>query len=529
MRIASIQVEANDLKDYKNAMSKLLKMVEKAASEHDLIVVPEAAFPAYFLAPEEGNLSAILKDSEYYLSAIKEIAIKEQAYIAYGFVEKENNDLYNTAILLNKDGVEVAKKRKSFLWHFDSDWFTAGNDIATADTEFGRIALVVCADARMPEIIRLAALEGADLIVDLANLTATGPDISNLHNAQSLYMLSARALENQVWLVVSDKWGVEANSITYAGRSSIFAPDGKCLIQGSSDKDEIVSAEIPCDNQGKIIKIPAQSSFSVQRKPDYYKTLAEPTNSLPIVKYINEPVVPTDLTPYVTVASGYNEGDYLKLIRSLVNHGSKIVIVPPNRINIENVKEEIQNLLPADCYLIATAINNLDEMVTYMITDEGIQYIYTTVHSDRNENTVDVNQFIYETRYGRIAVMHGGEGLLPEWSRTLMLLGADLIVWANQFPSETATKIARTRAAENRIFIISSQSSHEYSNISQIIDPNGAILASTLESLERHACGSLVSLVNSRIKEIVPGTNVVLNRNPQNYGRILYEKNRYIH
>lgn len=521
MRIASIQVEANDLKDYKNAMKKLLEMVEKAASESDLIIVPEAAFPAYFLAPEEGNLSAILEDSEYYLSAIKEIAIKEKTYIAYGYVEKENNDLYNTAILLNKDGVEIAKKRKSFLWHFDSDWFTVGNDRAIADTEFGRIALVVCADARMPEIIRLAALEGADLIVDLANLTATGPDISDLHNAQSLYMLSTRALENQVWLAVSDKWGVEANSITYAGRSSIFAPDGKCLIQGSSDKDEIVSAEIPCDEQGKIKKVPGDPKFFVQRKSDYYKTLAEPINSLPIVKYMNEPVLPADLTPYVTVASGYFAEDYLNMIRRMVNHGSNIVVVPPNRIDIEKIIDEIQELLPADCYLIATAIDSFGEMVSYIITNAGIQNIYTTVHSERNENTVSLDQLIYETKYGRIALMHGTEGLLPEWSRTLMLLGADIIVWQNQLPSETATKIARTRAAENRIFIINSQSSNEYRNISQIIDPNGVIISSTLETLEKHACGSLVSTINSRVKDIVPGTNVVINRNPQNYRRLI--------
>ncbi|THE09667.1 carbon-nitrogen hydrolase family protein [Bacillus timonensis] len=520
MKIASIQVEANDLKDYKTAMQKLLNMVEKAAYENDLIIVPEAAFPAYFLGHEEGNLTAILEQSENYLNKIKEIAISEKSYIAYGYAEKEKDNLYNTAVLLNRDGVEIAKKRKSFLWHFDSNWFTAGEETAIVDTEFGRIALVVCADARMPEIIRLAALEGAELIIDLANLTATGPDISELHNAQSAYMLSARALENQVWLAVSDKWGVEANTITYAGRSSIFAPDGTCLIQASSDKDEIISAEIPCDSQGRVKKTEAEVKFYEQRKPNYYKTLTSPIDSLPIVKYMKEPLIPANLTPFVIVAAGYMEEEYLHMIRRMVNQGSTFIVMPPNQVNIEHVIEELKSILPFNCYLFATTIDNSGGLISYMITNEGIRKRYSTIHSESTDE-VNMESLVFETKWGRVAIMHGVEGMMPEWSRTLMLLGADCIIWPNQYSPDVAIKIARTRAAENRIYIISSQSSNEHGNISQIIDPNGVVIASTIQSLKKHACGVLVPFVNSRIKDIVPGTNVVLNRNPQNYGRLI--------
>ncbi|MGN7300197.1 carbon-nitrogen hydrolase family protein [Ferdinandcohnia sp. SAFN-114] len=519
MKIASIQVQANDLKDYKTAMQKLLNMVEKAASENDLIIVPEAAFPAYFLGHEEGNLTEILEESENYLNKIKQIAIREKTYIAYGYAEKEKKNLYNTAVLLNREGVEIAKKRKSFLWHFDSTWFSAGEETAIVDTEFGRLALVVCADARMPEIIRLAALEGAELIIDLANLTATGPDISELHNAQSAYMLSTRALENQVWLAVSDKWGVEANTITYAGRSSIFAPDGTCLIQASSDKDEIISAEIPCDGQGKI-KIAGEVKFSEQRKPHYYQPLTSPIDSLPIVKYMKESLIPADLTPFVVVAAGYMEEEYLQMVRRMVDQGSTLIVMPPNHVNIEQVTNEIKSILPVNCYLFATTMDNSGEMISYMITNEGIQKRYSTIHSPGNDDE-NVESLIFETKWGRVAIMHGVEGMLPEWSRTLMLLGADCIIWPNQYSPEIAIKIARTRAAENRIYMITSQSSNEHRNISQIIDPNGSVITSTLESLRKHASGTLVPFVNSRIKEIVPGTNVVLNRNPQNYGRLI--------
>jgi predicted amidohydrolase len=519
MRIASIQVEANDLKNYKSAMDKLLCMIEKAAPDHDLILVPEAAFPAYFLSPDQGDLSLILEDGESYLNQIKAIAKREKAYIAYGYVEKEADKIYNTAVLLNRAGVEIAKKRKSFLWHFDSKWFSVGNELAIADTDFGRVALVICADARMPETIRLATLEGAELIIDLANLTATGPDISALHNAQSAYMLSTRALENQVWLAVSDKWGVEANTITYAGRSGVFAPDGQCLYQGSSDKDEIVSVEIPCDEHGKLKKVSVP--LTEIRRPEYYSTLTEPIESLPVVKYMEEAVVPAQLTPFIMAASGHFEEEYLQMLRRMVDQGSNLIVLPPNHVQIEEYINEIQVMLPPNTYLIASTIDSLGETVSYIITNAGIQYVYTTVHQEGNVGQIKPSELIYETKWGRVAIMHGTEALVPEWSRILMLQGADCIIWPNQLPVNLSSNIARTRAAENRVFIISAQSSEEGSNISQIIDPNGIVIASTLGSEKYHACGTLTPFINSRVKEVVPGTNVVKNRNPQFYGGAL--------
>src|SRR5690606_20950173 len=147
-------------------------MVLEAASRHDLVLTPECSFPAYFLHAEEENITAALREGEAILARLKEIARQYRVYIAHGDAEKEKETLYNTADLLDREGNEVVKKRKSFLWHFDRLWFSEGEDVAVADTDFGRVGVVICADARMPEIVRMAALEGAEFIIDLANLTA---------------------------------------------------------------------------------------------------------------------------------------------------------------------------------------------------------------------------------------------------------------------------------------------------------------------------------------------------------------------
>lgn len=518
MKLASIQIKANDLRDFKQAWERLEQIVLDAAKDHDLVLVPECAFPAYFLHPDEGDLDQILTHGDKFLTRIKEIAKQQNSYIAYGFVESTKNQLFNTALLINHQGEELAKKRKSFLWHFDSKWFTEGEDIAVVDTDFGKVGLVVCADARMPEIVRMAALEGAQLIIDLANLTATGPEISALQNVQSAYMLSVRALENQVWLAVSDKWGVEANSITYTGRSSVFAPDGTCLYQAASDQDEIVSVEIPTDAKGKII--PSTIINNIDRRPELYGALTADTQTLPITAIIKEHVIPSEITPNITTAAGEfsNPESYIQMIRRLTDQGSDIICMSPTFINVKEHVDQIQKLLPEDTVVVATVLEKTESMMTYIITYKGIEETYRTLHSEESLNTQNNTPPIYQTKWGKIGIMHDREALLPEWPRTLMLLGADCLIWPNRLSSSVSTNVGRTRAAENRIYVVSAQSNGENVAVSQIIDPNGACIASTLKSETIHACGALTPFVNSRIKEIVPGTNVVKNRRPEYYG-----------
>jgi predicted amidohydrolase len=520
MRIASIQVKANNLSDAKQAWERLEKMVLDAAKTNDLILVPECAYPAYFIHQDEGNLQPILSEGEAILNRMKEIAKQERVYIAHGYVEKSGDNLYNTALLIDRQGNEVVKKRKSFLWHFDDGWFTEGDDVAVADTEFGRVGVIVCADARMPEIVRLAALEGAEFIIDLANLTATGPDITTLQNAQSAYMLSVRALENQVWLAVSNKWGVEANSITYTGRTSIFAPDGTCVYQAATDRDEIVSVEIPTDANGKIIRNP--SGYNIERRPELYDVLVRDIDSLPITEIMEEKVAPHVISPFIMVASGefIDIENYVQMIRRLVNQGGQIICMPPSSIALIEYTDTIQKLLPEDVLVTATTIDDQDEMKTYLITSAGVQAEYKTLHTKSNVAARDGAPLVYETKWGRIGLMHDLEALLPEWPRVLMLLGADCLIWPNQVPYSTAHNVTRTRAAESRIYVVSAQSKGEANGVSQVVDPAGAMIASTLQGESQHACGVLAQFGNSRMKEIVPGTNVVKKRRPQCYGRL---------
>lgn len=508
MKVASIQIQANDIQDYEQAAVKLVAMVKQAAATHDLVIVPECAFPAYYVEAREADIPLILEKGHGLLNEIKTIARETGTYIAYGYVEPTSHSLYNTALLVDREGNEVVKKRKSYLWHFDQHLFAEGEDLAVADTDFGRVGLVICCDARSPEVVRLAALAGADLIIDLANLTATGPDIAALHNAQSAYMLSVRALENGVWLAVSDKWGVETNSIVYTGRSAVYGPDGTCHYQAGSNADEIVSVDIPTCQDGRIVR-KTQKPLP-KRNPCLYGLLTEPTDVLPIKHVIEKPVVVSQITPYITTVAGeLSAQDYADMVRRLSVHGSQLICMPPSRLAIADLQEMICRDVAGDTILIATMIEQ-DTTRSYVYGEKGLIATYENAHQNGSK------PFVLETSWGNIGILHDEEGLIPEWSRVLMLAGADCVIWPNRLPASVATPVARTRAAENRMFVVVAQAEISPA-MGQIIDPNGVIAASTLQSQSLQACGAYACFANSRMKNIVPGTHVVYNRHPQAY------------
>lgn len=512
MKVASIQIQANDVQDYAAAADKLTAIIRQTASMHDLVLVPECAFPAYYLAKEEADIPSVLAANQSLLSEIKEIARKNRCYIAYGYAEESDGRLYNTALLIDRNGKEAVKKRKSYLWHFDHLWFAEGEDVAIADTDFGRVGLIICCDARSPEIVRLAALAGADLLIDLANLTATGPNMAELHNAQSAYMLSIRALENGVWLALADKWGVETQSIVYAGRSAVYGPDGTCQYQAGSNADEVVSVEIPTDENGKIMR--QTDSPLAKRRPDLYSLLTEPAISLPISKVIEQPVSVAAITPYITTVAGrLSATDYITMIRRLSVHGSRLICMPPSWLAIGDLTAGITAAVAGEGMVIATMIEN-ETTRSYVFNKQGLAAVYENAHKSGGE------PFVLRTSWGNIGVLHEEEGLMPEWARCLMLAGADCLIWPNRLRSSVATPVARTRAAENRVFVVVSQSEATPS-LGQIIDPNGVIIASTLENQTQQACGAYTCFANSRMKDVVPGTHIVYNRHPQAYKRLL--------
>ncbi|MEA1939294.1 MAG: carbon-nitrogen hydrolase family protein [Candidatus Caldatribacteriota bacterium] len=548
LKIACLQVKVREYKDRNKIKENILRMIDKAGEEHpQLIVLPEAVYPAYYLSP------LIVKNpEEFYQSTLKLIeqvkkrAKKYKCYIAIGIVENNFSEkkLYNSALLISPEGKEIACSRKSFLWHFDSKWFSAGDKYPVVETEFGKVGIFICADGRLPEISRSLSLKGADILIDLTNWVTSGFKEEELTNPQVEYMMPTRALENRVWIVAANKVGMEAKSILYCGKSAVFTPQGKIAKIASSHKEEILFYEIS-PREAKNKTVDNKIDMIQGRKPKLYSELVQPTENLPIYSIMKEKLFPQNLSPVTAIIQMEIENNFKKyldkiefFINNLIEQDAELIIFPENNIIFSERGEEIIDRvcqMTQDSKIICalTVIEKSTQKyykTTFLLESGKILGSYRKTHLEKDERDLltpgNLGLPVFKTSYGYLGIMLGYEGLFPEIARTLTLKGADIIIWPSRFTDDKQINIGRSRSAENKIFVACSNSlSPQGGGYSLISSPSGKILTSCLGNTEQ-SCMSPLCLLLSRNKNIVPHTNAILNRKPDSYQILVQEKGK---
>jgi len=539
LKVACLQVSAREYEDRYENKENILRMIDKAAdSRPQLMVLPECVYPVYYISP------LIVKNSlEFHKSTLELITeVKQRAklykcYIALGIVETDliENILYNSALFINPEGQEIGRFRKSYLWHFDSRWFCAGEQYPVIETEFGKIGMFICSDGRLPEIVRCLSLQGADILLDLTNWVTSGFEKETLTNPQVEYMIPTRALENRVWIIAANKVGMEASTILYCGKSAVFTPDGEVAKIASSSQEEILFYEISFE--GAIDKsIDHQINTIDDRRPELYSELVQPTNTLPIYSIMKKKTGlknPNPLTAVVQIKFEDNFKKYLQKIESLINilleQETNIIIFPECDFIFpesgDEVIHKVKQITKNRKVLCAiTIVEKADESyykTTFLIESGKLRGKYRKTHLEKEEENLfapgDLGLPVFKTSYGYIGVMIGYEGIFPEIARILTLKGADLILWPSKFSNDRQINFCRSRGAENKIFIACSNSiCHQGTGHSLITSPSGQILTSCLGKTEQASLSSL-NLLLSRNKDIVPHTNTILNRKPDTY------------
>jgi predicted amidohydrolase len=162
--------------------------------------------------------------------ALSGIAREHQMYIVAGILEQDGPWVYNTAVLLDREGNVAGKYRKVSLPREEIEGgVSPGNSFPVFDTDFGKVGMMICWDVTFPEAARQLALEGAEVI--LMPIWGGNPQLAR-----------ARAIENQVYIVSS----------TYDTpmQSGIFDLEGELL--GVADVDDPVTVVEVDLNQQKL-------------------------------------------------------------------------------------------------------------------------------------------------------------------------------------------------------------------------------------------------------------------------------------
>jgi predicted amidohydrolase len=139
--------------------------------------------------------------------------------------------LSNTSTFFDPSGDMTAVYRKIHLFdvkvsdneYLESATIAPGSEIVTAKAGVATLGLSVCYDVRFPELYRLLALRGAEVLAVPAAFTLqTGKDHWEI-------LLRARAVENQAFVIAPAQWGRKANGRWTYGRSMIVDPWGMVL------------------------------------------------------------------------------------------------------------------------------------------------------------------------------------------------------------------------------------------------------------------------------------------------------------
>lgn len=514
-----------------------------------LVVFPECMNTGYLFDSPAHCAGLAEPLTGRYVRAMAELCKKYRIHIASGFTEKGvDGKIYNSGILLDAGGELVVHYQKQFLATHDQNWFEFGiNGCPVADTELGRIGLLICFDGRIPEIARCLALQGAEVIIDMANFFAMD---------QAEMWVPARAFENGVWFVAATKAGVE-RSIYYPGGSMIVAPAGDVLVRMPYDTHGVASAEIDTAAAG-YKKWQTGGDKFLDRRPETYTLLAKPFDDTPLCPLLEEPLVPEQATTKAAAVQAHMtlRSRSLDAAFEMADHTAKLgakVIVLPQHFNLDTwLPDAFQAQTAARhtpliieraagiarhyaCALVVPVMEMSGSGIVpsaLLVGPQGeVIGRAQQMHPEpeiRNWASAGKEFKVFDTAFGRIGMLLGYDGMMPESSRILTLLGADIITWSCAWRHRYERELlAVPKAEDNRVFVVcANRTDCPYPGGSLVIPPNGFPhwdINVSVPVVTRHGAvmPGFINLALARQKKMIPKVDMVRNRLVATYGPLI--------
>ncbi len=203
-----------------------------------LVVLPECF--AYFGAGDQATLN-IAEDKETgpIQTQLKDLARRYDVWLVAGSLPLKTaaSHLYSAScLLINNAGKLVAEYQKIHLFdvqvadntghYLESKYTQAGSQLVVADTPFGNLGLAVCYDIRFAGMF-----QAMSQIAPLDVLALPAAFTQNTGQAHWSALLSARAIENQCYLVAAGQTGEHANKRQTFGHSCIMSPWGEKIVE----------------------------------------------------------------------------------------------------------------------------------------------------------------------------------------------------------------------------------------------------------------------------------------------------------
>lgn len=243
---------------------RLAPLLARAAGA-DLVVLPELCASGYaFAGPDEAAAAAEPVAGSRFLDFLAGQCAAHGFDLVTGFAERDGARLYNSAVLVGAEG-PLATYRKLHLFWREKELFTPGDlGVPVIERRGLRLAMLVCFDWAFPEVWRLAALGGADLVCHPANLVLHG---------QAQRAVPVHAQINGYYVVTANRIGRE-RELAFTGMSLVAGPRGEVLAHAPEDCEAVGVVEIDLA-RARDKRITPANDLLGDRRPELYRGLSE--------------------------------------------------------------------------------------------------------------------------------------------------------------------------------------------------------------------------------------------------------------
>jgi predicted amidohydrolase len=222
------------------AVGWLRRCVE--ATNAELVVLPETATTGFVpgLGPEQ-LWDLVSEIPGPVTEPLQAEARRLGVHLVWGTYERgeRRGIVHNSAALIGPSGDVLGVYRKTHPFGGElidrGGWVTPGDEVVVVETPLGRIGMVICFDGDYPELCRIAAVRGAQIIARPSALLRSA-DLWELTNR-------ARAYDNHVFLIGANATGADPAGTLYFGNSMLVTPTADVIARAASH-ESWVSARI---------------------------------------------------------------------------------------------------------------------------------------------------------------------------------------------------------------------------------------------------------------------------------------------
>jgi len=202
------------------------------------VVLPELFNTGYLFR----NMDEVRDLSEsaatgYTVTELKKVAVAQKLNLVFGMAEAKSRKYYNSSVLITAQG-KIHTYQKAHLFDREKLFFQPGTRTFSAiAVDEAKLGMMVCFDWFFPEVTRILAIGGAQVICHPSNLV--------LPWCQDA--MKTRCIENRVFAVTANRIGTEKRgnvSLTFTGKSQIVNPKGEVLVSAGERSESLKVVEI---------------------------------------------------------------------------------------------------------------------------------------------------------------------------------------------------------------------------------------------------------------------------------------------